>query len=153
MDGSSEPRLLLELDDIFTPRYAPSEDPLLCYVSTETGRAEVFVRTVSESGLGPAIPVTTRGAWISNWMYDEEQGLVILHFDLAWREHITPISFENGRIEIGQSEPTGSVGDTRYEDRSSTRDGRYLTIRQGEDETPVTHLEMVQGWLDAIGKR
>jgi len=150
MDGSSEPRLLLELDGIFSPRYAPSEDPLLCYVSTETGRAEVFLRTISESGVGPAMPVTTRGAWTSNWRYDEEEGLAILHFDLAWREHVTPISFENGRIEIGQSEPTGSVGNTRYLDRSITRDGRYLTIRQGEDESPVTHLEMVQGWLDSI---
>ena len=153
MDGSEEPRVLFEHPALYSADYPPLDLPLIGYVSTETGRAEVFVREVRPDGLGQAIPVTTRGALSSCWLVDEELGLCIAHFDLEWREFLTPIAFENGRILVGETRPTGRVGNTRYEDRSATRDGRYLAILRGEDEKPATHLELVQGWLDTVIQR
>ena len=150
LNGESEPRLLVEASNIYTPRFPPADVPLVCYVSTETGRAEVFVRTVDEDRVGPAIPVTTRGAWVCDWLIDENLGLCIVHFDLEWKQHITPISIEDGRISIGESTPTGQAGDTTYSDRSYTRDGRSLTIQRGNDERHPTHLELVQNWLPPV---
>ncbi len=153
LDREAEGLELMASDDIFTLSYAPTEAPLIQYISTETGRAEVFVRTLNDGVLGPAIPVTTRGAWSSYWMVDEDKGLCVAHFDLGWREWITPIRWENGRIGVGDPVLTGRLGDAQYDDRAITRDGRYIAIRRGDDEGPPLHLTLVQDWLAGAGAR
>jgi serine/threonine-protein kinase len=150
LDGVGEPRLLREADLLFAGRYAPTGLPLVAFITSETGRAESYVATLDETGLGPAVPVLNRGSWSHEWMVDDEHGLCLLHFDLEWREWMTPITLEDGRVRIGESSRTGRTGDVRYGHRAATVDGRYFVIRKGADEQPPVRLEIVQNWLESV---
>ena len=150
IEGGAESRLLLELPRLFMARLPPVEVPLIAYVSSETGRAEAFVRTITDNAVGPPIPVTTRGAWSLEWAVDPDRGLGILHFDMQWTEWFTPIALENGRIRIGDAIATGRLGRVEYIDRAITRSGEYFAIHRGEDEEPATTIEFVQGWARSI---
>ena len=152
LDEGTESRVLLELPRLFAARLPPTDVPLVAYVSADTGRAEAFVSTITDKGLGPPIPVTTRGCWSLEWAVDPDRGLGILHFDMQWSEWFTPIALENGRIRIGDAVATGRQGDAAYIDRAITRSGEYFAIRRGDDERPATTIELVQGWLQSIEK-
>lgn len=149
LDGDGPTITIMEPQEYFSISYAPTA-PLIGYVTTDAGRAEAYVREVTDDGLGPAVPVTTRGAWACEWIVDPDEGLCLTHFDLEWKEWKTPISLADGRVTIGQTVPTGRLGDVRFEDRAYTLDGRCVVIRKGEDEQPPTRLDLVQGWWQSV---
>jgi len=147
-DGENR-RVILETGGaIYSTGYAPTGAPLIAYVSDETGRPEVHVCELTEEGVGPAIPVTTRGAWSCSWFLDDEQRLQLLHVDLDRRVWVTEVSFDE-RIEIGQTMAIQRRAE-RYLATDVMQNGMLVAIKHGEDEAPATRLELVQGWYDSV---
>lgn len=149
LDDGDHRRVLAQSEGNYhTPAYAPEGTPLIAYVSEETGRPEAYVREISASGLGPAIPVTTRGAWRCGWSVDGAGRLWVRHLGLDRREFMTEIVYDE-RPVIGETRPIARP-DRDYVNAHLMLDGRLMVIKRGEDEAPTTRVELVQGWLGSI---
>lgn len=149
--GATEPRSLLTVPFLRSPALAPREDvPLLAYISDETGRPEAMLRSVGAETLGPAIPISTDGAWRCGWSLDAEGGLRLHHFDLEQREWITPVTWE-GRPRLGTAVRSGRILHERIEEHALLRDGRIAVMLLGPDEGWPTRIELVQGWWQHVG--
>ncbi|MHC4975469.1 MAG: hypothetical protein ACYTF7_02545 [Planctomycetota bacterium] len=150
LSAGDDPTFLLEGTEIEDLRYAPGQTPLIAYLSTETGRGEIVVRTLMDDELGAPYPVTFNGAWGYFWAVDPEQGLGIRYYTYDQREFFVPISFENNRLTIGDEQPTGRTSRTEYNVARGLPDGRIVAILPGENEKPVTRLELIQNWTATL---
>lgn len=149
---SDEPPVeLLNRSMIYTPRASP-DGKLLAYVTDDTGKPEVYVRTLDteRAKLGIPIPVTNTGAWGCGWSVDESGSLRLHHTDMNRRSWITPVSLQGGRISVGETTYLPRVMHERIEDACMDNRGRLYAIIKGEAEKPTTHIELVQGWLQSL---
>ena len=148
-DGEDRNELMATMSDVHSPSYAPADVPLIAYVSDEAGRPEAYVRAITPTGLGPAIPVSTRGAWLCAWSVGEAGAMRLHHTGLDRREFVTEITYDQRPVVGETTLAVRAVG--AYSDAHLMRDGRLMAIKYGDDEAPVTRLELVQGWLGSVG--
>ncbi len=161
-DGSSPPRLILGNDSNKTwSGYSP-DGTMLAYTSDETGRREVYLRTIDDDGsFGRAIPVTTRGARGVTWwnrpsrdsaapgQASDIQRLAVITNDGFITYPVTPgVSPMVGEAErLAYDQSRRSVGFGAF-----LSDGRFMTIAPGENESPATHAEIIINWYDEASK-
>ena len=148
--------------------YSP-DGTMIAYTSDETGRREIYVRTINEDGsFGRSVPVTTRGARYPQWQLDparrpgapESEGdaagdpdapFMLIVFDRA-RIDIYPVT-PGDMPRVG--EPTVGVFPVNSDfigGGASLSGNRQLRIVRGQQETPATHVELILNWYDKAVK-
>jgi len=141
------PRVLLRTRaSIYYATYAPNGQPLLAYITDETGEPIAVVRTISEDGLGPVIPVSPTRAWACGWLLDDAGQLALWHIGLNRNFFTTTVTLDDG-VTLGETTPLGARAD-RVIAHDPHPDGSSAVILPGPDETPITRLEFIANWLD-----
>ena len=129
------------------PRLSP-DGHWLAYTSNESGRDEVYVQRFPE--LGGKRQISRDGGSTPEW-------------DRHGRE----LFYQNGSRMMGvavQTQPTLVAGTPRllfegpFVSESGTvydvtPDGRFVMIRLGESEAPVTQIAVVQNWFEELKRR
>jgi eukaryotic-like serine/threonine-protein kinase len=130
----------------------------LAYESEASGRTEVYVQPLAESGRVVTISANggSQPAWAGNGreLFYREDGpdgsLRIMVVDVTLGDNFTA-----GRprvlFQLPSTEYLSGASPLRAYD--VTRDGsRFVMARQGEDtaEPPITHVVIVQNWLDDL---
>jgi serine/threonine-protein kinase len=152
-DGTNTPEELIVGDDVnyfWGARFSP-DGRLIVYHSFETGRGEVYVRTIDARGtLGPKRLVSRDGGGAPVWsMTDPGEPLELIYVQGS---RALVVSIDTGSLEI--SEPKVLFED--YEQMGLTiarpmPDGRLVAARREiEPEREMGRIHVVFNWFDEL---
>ena len=145
-DGDQTPRSFFATPATETHLHFSPNGRWVAYMSTESGRAEVYVRPFP--GPGGAIPISTDGGSLPVWSADGRE--------LFYRngETMMVVSVDTGvRFTAGTPEILfdGAYNNTNN-DYDVSDDGRFLMVRPDPNAT-ANRLQVVLNWVEELKAR
>jgi len=149
LDGSGSARALLDSQfNEYHPRFSP-DSHWFAYVSDESGRSEVYVRTFPQ--LGDKWQVSTGGGAQPHWRHDGKE----LYFISPDRK-LMAVDVKLGQtFEMGTPKPLFQTQVPSF--RSPNRydvaaDGQKFLINSGVQETSRAPVQVIVNWAASLKK-
>ncbi|MEO0631170.1 MAG: hypothetical protein AAFY46_10665, partial [Planctomycetota bacterium] len=151
LDSDNQPR---EIAGLHTSAYsfdhAPGGLPLICYLSTESGRSRLYVRELRDGVLGTPYSVSDEDVLAVSWHATTESGAALSYLGADRSVRIRDIAVEGG-VRIGESRLLHRDG-AAYFDVAFAPDVGGVAIKRGEDEGPITRVDIVTSWLQSLAE-
>ncbi|MEO1535413.1 MAG: protein kinase, partial [Planctomycetota bacterium] len=149
LDSDDNPR---EITGLHTSAYsfdhAPGGLPLICYLSTESGSSRLYVRELRDGVLGTPYSVSDEDVLAASWYATTENGAVLSYLGADRSVRVRDVAVEGG-IRIGESRLIHRDGSI-YLDVAFAPDVGGVAIKRGDDEGPITRVDIVTNWLNAL---
>ena len=149
LSEDTEPRELAGFHPtVAAPVYFPGGLPLICYLSSESGRRQLYLRRYEDGQLGPEIAITDEEVLGFGFIAFTETSAQLSYLTVDRRVLKREITID-GRIRVGPSELIQKTA-TRSVEVSFAPNVGMAAIKFGEDEAPITRVDVITNWLNAI---
>lgn len=153
IEGGLEPRVLLGLEPgTLDLSYAPTDIPLISYISSQSGQRHLYVRKIEDGRLGTEVRVSddevVAGGWHDFDVGDGKSEAVVSYLGADRKVYTRPV-WSDGRIRIGERSGLPDNG-SQYLDVGGAPGLGGFAIKRGEDEAPITRVDIVTNWLELL---
>jgi serine/threonine-protein kinase len=151
-DGSRQPRVLLPRKSNPSAARFSADGRWIAYASDETGRAEVYVRTIDPEGeLGPKILVSTDGGSAPSLAPNREGATQELFYNQGRQLMVVSVTSEPA-LAVGEPTPVLDWSLVRAIWRAHLPDGRMLFV-QGPEEGELREINVVLNFDEEIKRK
>jgi Tol biopolymer transport system component len=140
--GAGAPEVVINGPTVEVGARPSPDDRWLAYLSDETGRLDVFVRSMAPSG--PKLQVSTGGVQFGWWTRDGGELRFLKRDQTLWR---VPIDLRSGAPHLGPAQQLGAFPPGILS-MDLARDGRFLAVIA--DRTDGGAVTVVQSWPSAL---
>ena len=149
LDGQGETREIAGFHKTTWSLYhAPAGVPLVSYVSSESGASRLYVRSLNDGQLGTPISVSDEDVIASGWHAAIDGGAELSYLRADRSVLIRPVRVADG-IRVGEPRQT-EVNVPAYLDVEMAPGLGGVAVKRGDDEGPITRVDIVTNWLAAI---
>jgi Tol biopolymer transport system component len=140
--GAGVPDVLIDGPGVEVGARTSQDDHWLAYLSDDTGRLDVFIRSMAPSG--PKLQVSTGGVQFGWWTRDGQELRFLKRDQTLWS---VPIDLRASAPRLGAAQQVGTFP-PGIVSMDLARDGRFLAvIAERADGGAVT---VVQSWQSAL---
>ncbi|MEE2819845.1 MAG: protein kinase [Planctomycetota bacterium] len=144
------PRVLIsELANYFSATFSPDGN-MLAIISEISGQPEAYVANYGTDGLLSNMALANHHPVNALSWADEGGGLMSLRMMSDNTEYTRSISLSGQQIRLGDIEETGRKLDKQTILLAYDEIGNVHSVRKGENEKPMNHLQLMTNWLSNL---